>query len=158
MHFAIEGSQVKLKEFIILAKKKGYASGEAKKRLPDGSRRIEFKKGAYSYVDKYKGSREFGGKETVKFEGKPVWEMEYNGKVFGKEKKHEEIYSFLRECLRRVPESAPYRGPKSMRIGKLEYENDWNGNIALFKGKESILENGKKVYSLKYSGKELVKK
>jgi len=141
-----------LGNFIAEAKRNGYAKGEAKLKFADGSKEITFRKGKFLYHDRYRGSREFRGKETVSFAGKPVWEMEYCGKVSGNGKNREEIYSFLRKCLARVPASAPYRGPKSMRVGKLEYENDWKGNIASFKGKESIAENGKKAYSLEYKG------
>lgn len=156
----------KLREFILFAKKKGYASGEAKRRLPDGSKEIRIAKGKMEYLDKYwvykdssrKEAGDFKGRETVLLERKPIWKMEYCGRILDAKKGKEEIeevYSFLRKCLKNLPKSGPYRGPKEMSSGKFKYINSWKGNLEKFSGKEKILENGKKVYSLEYSGKAL---
>lgn len=159
-----ENVRPKLKEFIISAKKKGYASGEAKKRLPDGSKEIRIAKGKLEYADRYwvykdssgKEIGDFNGREEVFLEGKPAWKMEYCGRILDEKKgkkEIEEVYSFLRNCLKRLPESAPYRGPRQMALGKFKYLNSWKGDIGKFSGRESIIEKGKKVYSLEYSGK-----
>ncbi len=62
------------------------------------------------------------------------------------------VYKILREALMRMPENAPFRGPKSYKEGSLTYSNKWIGVVDRFSGEERITDSGKLVYKANYIG------
>ena len=89
--------------------------------------------------------------------------MSYNGgliqKYYGKYGTTISIFNFLKEALKEVKPSRPFRGTelfKSKIYDMLVYFDESKGNIKSFKGVEKILlDNGKeshKIYELHYCG------
>lgn len=148
----------KLKQFIIKAKINTYASNEEgeEKILSDGSKKLIFKDGDFRYTDNYFGSESFIGKEVVFYKNNAVWTMNYSGEIISEIILKKEIYNFLKESLKKIPLSKPFRGPSSFKKGDFKYINQSKGNLQNFTGKEYILYKNKKVYKLSYQG-ELIK-
>ncbi|QQG38893.1 MAG: hypothetical protein HYS32_00290 [Candidatus Woesearchaeota archaeon] len=141
----------KLAEFIVKAKKATYASNQKARKLEDGTEEFVFQEGDYKYVDRYKGSKQFSGQENVFLLGILFWRMNYEGRVIDNINK-DLIYGFLKKALFKVNKDKPFRGPLKFKENSLEYFNEVEGSIGLFKGKEKILYKGKVVYKLSYDG------
>ena len=88
--------------------------------------------------------------------------MAYSGgmlsKYWGDVAFAKETFGFLKEALKLVKVSAPYRGPKKLKKGDFEYASSVKGSIASFVGKEKILFKGKKVFEQDYIGGLIVLK
>ena len=143
-----------LNEFLVKAKCSTYATaGEnTERKLSDGSRELKYNEGKWRYRDRYFGFNPFIGQEVVWENKKPIWAMNYNGKVLVSFPKAKVIYEFLKEAMRRVKEQRPFRGPLSYRRGDFIYKDRSIGNMNLFVGKEEILFKNKKIYELNYHG------
>ena len=146
---------IKLKQFLIDAKKNTYASNNKNKAkvLFDGTKEYIFDKGDLKYVDRYKGHEKFNGKENVFENNKIIWEMEYKGEILSNKIPADNIYSFLKKTLKKIPNSKPFRGPNRLIDKEYKYTNDIKGDVEKFFGKEKIFYKNKLVYSLVYSGK-----
>ncbi|MBD3155384.1 MAG: hypothetical protein GF368_01890 [Candidatus Aenigmarchaeota archaeon] len=151
---------VKLKElcqFLVKAKIQTYA-GDGKRVEPERSdfKELEFSEGEWCYRDSYTGFYRAPGQEVVRYKGKPIWIMSYSGGM--KPKYHEKLkfskqtYNFLKEALKRVKVSSPFRGPESFKKGDYEYINKVEGNVKAFKGEEKIFYKGEEVFSQDYIG------
>jgi hypothetical protein len=145
--------------FLVLAKKNTYASnGEfSEKKLNDGTRELTFENNTFKYRDNYFGFNPFIGEEIVWYNKKPIWGMNYAGKVFDKSFS-EEIYCFLKKALSVVTEKSPFRGPDYIKNQDLEYVNEYSGDYTNFVGKEIIKKNGKIIYFLNYHGSFIIEK
>ena len=62
------------------------------------------------------------------------------------------VYAILRNALMRMPEDAPFRGPKKCIDGDLTYVNSWHGTIEHYSGKEQITLEEKVLYKANYRG------
>jgi hypothetical protein len=147
----------KLKDFLLEAKKYGYASGDKNQKIkePDGSKTIFYERGDWKYHDNYFGGEPYGGREIVFYRNKPVWFMGYYGSIDNTVEKEQlkKIYEFLQECLLRIPFNYPYRGPSKHYEGSYFYENEMGGFISKFYGKETITYmNSRVVYKANYFG------
>lgn len=142
-----------LKKFLIDSNKAGYAGGQEKKWIKekDQSTSIPYEKGHWKSHDNFFGGEPYGGRLVVFFKNSPVWIMVYYGLI---EKKIDvnSVYSVLRKALMRMPEAAPFRGPKKLIDGKFTYFNKWTGDLKRYSGEEKITENGKQVYIANYMG------
>jgi len=76
-----------LNAFIVRAKAATYVGSGAKSlsRRP-GSHDLEYHQGAFAYQDSYFGGSDFIGEESVYFEGRPVWAMNYYGRILDPER------------------------------------------------------------------------
>src|SRR3989344_2490018 len=128
-----------LKQFLIDSNKAGYAGGKEKQWIkdPDGSTTIPFEKGDWKSHDNFFGGEPYGGRVVVFHENKPVWMMVYYGFVV-KGVATNFVYAVLRNALMRMPEEAPFRGPKEFKDGEFTYSNTWNGNVKRYSGEEQI--------------------
>lgn len=135
--------------FLLLAKKSTYAAhgAEALSSRPN-SHDLTFAAGDLQYIDTYLGGTHFAGEEAVWQDGKPVWSMNYCGRVFGEGFRGD----FLKSALLRVPENAPYRGPDVYREGDMEYHCQADGNIDWFQGYEEIRLHDVRIYECFYHG------
>lgn len=140
-----------LKQFLIKANEAGYASGTKPKKEDDSSSSITYESGDWSMHDNYFGGEPYGGREVVFHKAHPHWIMVYYGAV-EKGVDKAEVYKFLQESLKNMPEDAPFRGPKEYENDNWKYENKWEGEVESFKGREEIYKNGKKVYWAQYIG------
>jgi hypothetical protein len=151
----------KLAEFLVKAKISTYASADRMKIESErsGFDELEFEEGDYYYRDSYAGFFQAPGMEVVRFGGKkgePIWTMAYSGGML--ERYHgdlgfaKEVFSFLKEALKRVAVDAPYRGPGDFTNGDFKYTNQFEGDMRRFVGLEKILYRGKEVFSQDYCG------
>ena len=140
-------------EFLIKAKKRGYAADDSALVTKDGrgATTILFKEGDWEYQDEYYGGEPFGGSEKIFYKGGVVWMMVYYGRVY-EEGDTNEIYPFLRRALLEIPHMYPFRGPTDLKEGDLRYENIPQGSIDDFSGSEYIFKGQERVYSARYIG------
>lgn len=140
-----------LKNFLIKAKKAGYASGgeSVVTKESDGSKSTRFTEGDFAFHDNYFGGEPFGGREVVWYKEKPFWMMVYYG---SDNQTAEGTIPMLLKALSNPPEEMPIRGPKFMEDGEYTYENSWEGTIEKFIGEEIIKYRGSGVYKANYQG------
>lgn len=144
-----------LKEYLYKVAKEGYANAEKENtwvKEENGSTTITHSDGDFSMHDNFFGGEPYGGREVVFYKGKPVWIMVYYGKVEKSVTEVKKVYSTLQKALAISDPEAPLRGPKMFLSGGMQYVNHYHGSIEEFEGKESIVENGKEVYSASYMG------
>jgi len=143
-----------LSKFLVKAKINTYtSSGEGgEKVLPDGSKEFEFIEGEFKYRDRYFGLNFFVGEEIVWKSGKTVWGMNYYGKIVSQTVSPRQIYQFLQEALKKVPENKPFRGPQRFQKDNFKYFNKTKGTVEKFEGEEMIFHKGISVYKLIYHG------
>lgn len=141
-------------EFLVKAKKAGYASGDKAKKIKEKnkSKTITFKYGYWEYNDNYFGGEPYGGREVVFYKNQPVYMMVYYGLVYEKINNFKEVYKFLQEAITLIPKVKPFRGPKKYQNGNFVYLNDFNGDITNFSGEEIIKLKNKEIYKAKYMG------
>lgn len=143
----------RLREFLIKANKAGYASeGAETKKESDGSHTMVYVRGDWRFHDNFFGGEPYGGREVIFYKGKPVWVMVYYGRIKDAALDPDDVYTFLRKCLRATPEDKPFRGPASLADSDWSYNNFVEGDIEHFHGNESISKGGKKVYEAGYIG------
>jgi hypothetical protein len=143
-----------LKQFILEANGKGYATGEEKTRIKenDGSMTIKYSSGEWKMVDNYVGGEPYAGMTKIFFQEKVVWVMVYYGVVDKKVNGFKDVYGFLMKSLLQMPADYPYRGPKEFSEGEWKYVNKWSGEVEQFKGEEKIYLKGETVFWTKYIG------
>ena len=69
-----------------------------------------------------------------------------------------ETFTFLKQALLAVEESAPFRGPPRFEKGVWLYNNHFQGDIQRFSGGEIIFKEDEKVFSQNYIGGLIVPK
>lgn len=158
----MEISEIELRQFLATAKKNTYAVGN-KNTLPERKDfdELEYSKGDFYYRDSYYGFFRAPGQEIVRFKGKPIWAMSYNGGMrdgFGDVEFAKQTYGFLKKVLGMVEENLPYRGPPRVGDGDFLYTNSVEGNLVEFIGKEIIFYKGKEVFIQDYMGGLIVDK
>ncbi len=143
----------KLIDFIIQAKMNGYASkGEGgESSVVDGGKMLEYRLDNLYYRDIYYGFDPFIGQEIVYEYDIAIWGMNFMGTcIEGADARA--VYAFLKECLKKVEEDMPYRGPKEYSLGGYRYVNKAEGSMNGFQGEERIYYNDQEVYKLRYGG------
>ncbi len=151
---------MKLNEFLIKAKLRGYASsGEGgETRLDNGGKVLSYKEGDYEYKDTYFGFNPFIGEEIVWYKGEFVWGMNFYGSVDENKVSAKEVYEFLKKAMSLVKEDRPFRGPSEFKDDGWKYTDGSEGTIENFKGKEKIYYQEELVYELDYQGGMIKKK
>lgn len=135
--------------FLICAKKNTYPVNENKvvsSRLK--SHDFSYCKNGYKYLDSYFGGEHFSGSETVWYLERPIWGMNYMGRITG------EYFNsdFLKEALLNVPSESPYRGPKIFVKGDYHYHCKTEGAFVWFQGYEEIFYLNEKIYECYFHG------
>ena len=142
-----------LKEFLIASNNAGYAGGEEKKWIKekDSSTTIPFEKGKWKSDDNFFGGEPYGGRTVVFYKNKPLWIMVYYGWVKeGTENKP--VYQILKNALKQMPKSYPFRGPREYKEAGYIYINNWKGKVDRFSGEEEIKQKNKLIYKAYYHG------
>ena len=140
-------------DFLIKAKISTYADGIKYKVTSTKPNSVDYHyaEDNYIYHDTYFGSKEFYGKETVYFDDKPIWYMEYKGGVINDETA--EVYAkVLKPALKNINCKFPLRGPKEFLVDDYKYTFESIGTFDQFEGKERIYKKDKLVYELKCFG------
>ena len=140
----------KIIEFLVEAKKHTYA---AKGAEVDSSRvrshDLKYEKDNLMYYDSYLGSNKFSGTEAVYENNKPIWSLNYMGRVLDKTNFSGD---FLKEALMLVSIDNPYRGPLMYKNGDYEYKMTLDGDFNYFKGYEIIAYKHKIIYECNFIG------
>jgi hypothetical protein len=143
-----------LNAFVVRAKAATYIGGGARSlaRRPD-SHDLEYREGAFTYLDSYFGGSDFIGQEVVFFNSKPVWAMNYYGRIL------DPALINARETGQLIQESLSELYKQERFLGGFEYASDAGtytdtneGSIASFTGKEWITRGSVRVYELVYHG------
>lgn len=135
--------------FLIRAKRNTYAGkGNEVKGSRPASHDFCYEEGNLKYYDTYLGGEKFAGEEAVWLNEKPVWCMNYAGRVLG------ENFSgdFLKEALYHVPEDMPYRGPAIYTKGDYHYHCKAEGDFIWYQGYEEIFYSNEKIYECRFHG------
>lgn len=145
-------NQVEIADFLVAAKKKTYAGkGAESQSIRPFSHDYEFSEGEYTYIDTYYGGEWFCGEETVWHKGKPIFSMNYCGRVLDKGFSGD----FLKAVLLAVPLDKPFRGPKFYQERDSMYSCKVNGDIEWFQGFEEISLENVRVYEGFFHGSTL---
>src|SRR5262249_15603023 len=128
---------LELAEFLVEAKSNTYAAlgDEASVAAAlDGSKQLEYRRGAYFSRDVYFGMFRFAGQETVYRNTQPIWTMVYSGGAVGEvgDEEAKESFDFLREALRLVGKDRPFRGPSVYQKGRFSYFDESEETIRIF--------------------------
>ncbi len=135
--------------FLCKAKKNGYAA-HAPEQQPSrpASHDIRYRDGDFLYIDSYLGGEKFTGEEAVWYKDKPVWAMNYSGRVLGQGFPGD----FLKEALLSVTEDLPFRGPLVYKNGDYSYHCSVSGGFEWFQGHEEIFCGNDIVYECCFHG------
>ncbi len=144
-----------LARFLKIANKNMYASETAKKtpsQIPE-SRDYEYSEGDFLCHDTYFGETNFISENIVYKKGKPSWGVNYYGYNLVQDITEAELDKVLRGALKQdYNDVIPVRGPKIYKIENLEYQNNVEGDLTRFEGKEKIFRDGKQIYYAVYHG------
>lgn len=139
--------------FLVEAKKACYAgSGPRIPPFRPGTQDLKYEKDGMLYYDTYAGGEAFIGEEGLWVGGRPVWLMNYAGRML--EKGYD--YGFLMEALRHAVPEMPYRGPAEYRRDKLVYRCRVGGDPSWFQGAETIHDGDNKIYECLFHGGEVM--
>lgn len=143
-----------LNAFVVRAKAATYVGGGAKSlsRRP-GSHDLEFREGAFSYLDSYFGGADFIGQEVVYHQETPVWAMNYYGKLLEPSMiTATEAGQIIQESLAQMYREGRFLGGFEHAVKGSRYTDTSEGDVTSFRGKEWIVRAGSKVYELVYHG------
>ena len=143
-----------LNAFIVRAKAATYVGGGAKSlSCRPGSHDLQFHEGAFSYLDSYFGGTDFLGQEVVYWEGKPVWAMNYYGRILEPSLiAAEEAGQIIKESLSQMYKEGRFLGGFEHETQNGTYADTSEGDVTSFAGREWIVRQGVRVYELVYHG------
>ncbi len=144
----------RLNDFIVRAKAATYiGSGKESRSSRPGSHDLEFHDGEFKYLDSYFGGADFIGEEVVYFEEKPVWAMNYYGRILQPERiSAEETGKILKNSLSQLYLENRFLGGYKFVYGRDTYFDTNKGNLEVFSGEEWIERDDRRVYELTYHG------
>ena len=144
----------RLNDFIVKAKAATYVgSGKESASCRPGSHDLQFRDGSFLYLDSYFGGADFIGEEVVYFEEKPVWAMNYYGRILLPEKiTGAETGQVIKKSLSILYRQGRFLGGFEHVDGRDAYFDTNEGEPASFSGKEWIERDGVRVYELVYHG------
>jgi hypothetical protein len=143
-----------LNAFIVRAKAATYVGdGKHVTSCRPGSHDLRFSDGEWEYHDSYFGGSDFIGEEVVYFEEKPVWAMNYYGRIL----RDDLLTAAQAGQMIKVSLSCMYK--EGRFLGGFEYmENDLTyhdaskGSVDCFHGRELIRRGQVVAYELNYHG------
>ncbi len=143
-----------LTAFIVRAKASSYV-GRGPKSLSyrPSSHDLQFHDGDFSYLDSYFGGTDFIGQEIVYFQGKPVWAMNYYGRVLEPSLiTGAETGQIIQASLAEMYQQGRFLGGFEHATNNGIYYDTNLGDVASFTGREWITRNAVVVYDLVYHG------
>jgi hypothetical protein len=144
----------KLNFFIVRAKAATYVGGgeHAPSCRPD-SHDLKFSEGDWSYLDSYFGGRDFIGEEVVYFATKPVWAMNYYGRIIRDDLiTPAQAGQVIKISLSQMYLETRFLGGFEYTEGEYTYLDSSEGDFTSFHGREIISRNGILAYELGYHG------
>ena len=143
-----------LHSFIVRAKAATYV-GDGEKVTPCrlGSHDLRFVDGEWAYLDSYFGGTDFIGEEVVYFAGKPVWAMNYYGRILREDLiTAAQAGQMIKASLARMYREGRFLGGFEHTENDLTYVDTSEGNTVSFHGREFIRRAQELVYELVYHG------
>lgn len=140
--------------FIVRAKAATYV-GEGDRADPSrpGSHDLRFSDGDWAYLDSYFGGTDFIGEEVVYFAGKPVWAMNYYGRILRDELiTAAEAGQMIKASLTEMYKEGRFLGGFEHQENDLTYVDASQGNAEAFHGREFIRRMQEISYELVYHG------
>jgi hypothetical protein len=144
----------KLNNFIVKAKAATYVGGGAKgAACRPGSHDLEFAAGEWSYLDSYFGGRDFIGEEAVFLHERPVWAMNYYGRILRADLiTPAQAGEVIKASLSNLYAEGRFLGGFEYQHNDFRYVDTNEGDAASFRGREFIARLGELAYELVYHG------
>ncbi len=143
-----------LHDFIVRAKATTYVgNGQPVPSCRHGSHDMKFVDGDWAYHDSYFGGRDFIGEEVVYYLGKPVWAMNYYGRIL-----HLDLITpaqagqVIKTSLSKMYSEGRFLGGFEHQFAGFTYTDTNDGDMASFRGHEYISRQGETAYELYYHG------
>lgn len=143
-----------LNTFIVRAKAATYV-GDGEQAAPSraGSHDLRFADGNWAYHDSYFGGADFIGEEVVYFEGKPVWAMNYYGRILRADLlTPAQAGQMIKSSLSRMYREGRFLGGFEHTDNDLTYADTSEGKADCFRGCEQIHRQQEVAYELLYHG------
>ncbi len=143
-----------LEAFIVRAKANTYVGrGKKSPGTRPFSHDLQFHEGSFSYLDSYFGGTDFIGQEVVYFEGKPVWALNYYGRILNPEMLDGQTAGrIIMESLSKLYQEDRFLGGFENETSLGTYFDANEGDVLSFRGLEWISVQNQKVYELVYHG------
>lgn len=138
-----------LRQFLVKAKIHTYAGKGSKVHSSrPNSHDYRYEEENLFYIDSYLGGECFSGEEAVWENNVPIFALNYSGRVTG----NDFSGNFLKEALKKVPLSKPFRGPQFYQEEDYIYYCKIDGDIPWFQGYEEIYYKNEKIYECYFHG------
>ena len=143
-----------LHDFIVLAKAATYVGdGQPVPSFRPGSHDLKFVDGDWAYLDSYFGGRDFIGEEVVSYQGKPVWAMNYYGRILRIDLiSPAQAGQVIKASLSKMYSEGRFLGGFEYRHEGFIYFDASEGDVTSFRGHEYISRQGETAYELFYHG------
>jgi hypothetical protein len=143
-----------LNSFIVRAKAFTYVGdGQPFPSCRPGSHDLRFADGEWSYLDSYFGGRDFIGEEVVFYQGKPVWAMNYYGRILRSDLiTPAEAGQVIKASLSKMYREGRFLGGFEHQHDGFSYTDTSEGRASSFHGREFISRLGESAYELYYHG------
>jgi hypothetical protein len=143
-----------LNAFIVRAKAATYVGdGEQVTPCRTGSHDLRFSDGKWEYHDSYFGGSDFIGEEVVYFAGKPIWAMNYYGRILRDDLlTGAQAGQMIKASLSHMYREDRFLGGFEHVENDLTYVDASEGNVDSFQGREIIRREQEIAYELVYHG------
>jgi hypothetical protein len=143
-----------LNAFIVRAKAATYVGdGEHVTPCRTGSHDLRFSEGEWNYLDSYFGGSDFIGEEVVHFAGRPVWAMNYYGRILREDLlTAAQAGQMIKAGLSHMYKEGRFLGGFEYAEDDLTYVDASEGSANCFHGRESIRCGQETAYELVYHG------
>jgi Domain of unknown function (DUF5680) len=143
-----------LNAFIVRAKAATYVGdGQPTSSCRRGSHDLKFAEGDWSYLDSYFGGRDFIGEEVVYYQGRPVWAMNYYGRILRPDLiTPAQAGQVIKASLSKMYTEGRFLGGFEHQHEGFTYTDGNEGQATSFRGREFISREGKVAYELVYHG------
>jgi len=143
-----------LNAFIVRAKASTYVGdGEHVTPCRRGSHDLRFTDAEWAYHDSYFGGSDFIGEEVVYFAEKPIWAMNYYGRILRDDLvTAEQVGHMIKASLARMYKENRFLGGIKYAENGLTYVDISAGQVVYFHGREFIRRGRNIAYELIYHG------
>ena len=143
-----------LNAFIVRAKAATYVGdGEQVTPCRLGSHDLRYSDGEWVYHDSYFGGSDFIGEEVVYFAGKPIWAMNYYGRILRDDLlTGAQAGQMIKSSLSRMYQEGRFLGGFEHVENDLTYVDKSEGKVGSFGGREFIHRSQELAYELVYHG------
>jgi hypothetical protein len=143
-----------LHAFIVRAKAATYVgNGEHVASCRPESHDLRFMDGEWAYLDSYFGGTDFIGEEVVYFAEKPIWAMNYYGRILREDLlTAAQAGQMIKASLSRMYKEDRFLGGFEHTENDLTYVDTNEGSVSSFQGREFIRRGQDVAYELAYHG------